>query len=229
MSIQPGWKELRSAICKLDAEGESGFEGFVRDLFQAEIGCLFYLARKGDQPTGDANSPRGGIALKAKRYNQASVSEDKIEGEIDRAIRGEPARTAVTDHLVVGRRLLRSEICETFDNYVDLTAEFIEPSAIRCSPGYCSFPILDGSAPTVEALHAVVNSLRPGRTFVHCAQGHGRTGLFALAVLLSSGAAKAAEDGLQLLRAARPGIRLNRIQRQCIWNYARHYAKPPMR
>ena len=107
-----------------------------------------------------------------------------------------------------------------FDNYVDLTAEFAEPAAIRKSPAYRSFPILDGAAPSPEALRAAVAGLRPGRTFVHCAQGHGRTGLFALAVLLSSGVARSVEDGLRLLRTARPGIRLSRDQRRCIEVYA---------
>ena len=33
-----------------------------------------------------------------------------------------------------------------FENVVDLTAEFSEPPAIRSSPSYRSFPILDGSS-----------------------------------------------------------------------------------
>jgi hypothetical protein len=133
----------------------------------------------------------------------------------------EPVRNAVTDRLVVGRRLLSFEVEGEFDNFVDLTAEFPEPSCIRRSSAYRSFPILDGAAPTPAALRAVVTSLRPGRTFVHCAQGHGRTGLFALAMLLSSGVVRNVEDGLRMLTAARPGIRLNREQLGCIQVYAR--------
>ncbi len=105
---------------------------------------------------------------------------------------------------------------ETKALLVDLTAEFSEPSVIRCSPSYHSFPILDGSAPTPEALRAAVVSLRLGRTFIHCAQSHGRTGLFALAVLLSSGAARSVGDGLRMLKAVRPAIRLSRDQQRCI-------------
>ena len=138
-----------------------------------------------------------------------------------RAFSREPARSVVTEQLVIGRRLLASEFDGEFDNVVDLTAEFAEPSAIRRSPAYRSFPILDGGAPDPEALHAAVASLRPGRTFIHCAQGHGRTGLFALAVLLHAGAARSVEEGLAMLSAARPGIRLNREQLQCIQMFAR--------
>jgi hypothetical protein len=138
-----------------------------------------------------------------------------------RLLSREPARSIVTDGLVIGRRLLATEFDGTFDNYVDLTAEFSEPSLIRHSSSYRSFPILDGAAPTAEALREVVASLGPGRTFVHCAQGHGRTGLFGLAILLRSGVARTVEDGLRLLRDARPGIRLNREQLECIRTYAR--------
>ena len=133
----------------------------------------------------------------------------------------EPARNAVSDQLVIGRRLLSFEVEGQFDNFVDLTAEFSEPSSIRGASSYRSFPILDGAAPTPEALREVVTSLRPGRTFVHCAQGHGRTGLFALAVLLHSGVVRSVEDGLRMLTAVRPAIRLNRVQLRCIQVYAR--------
>lgn len=134
----------------------------------------------------------------------------------------EPAHNVVSDKLIVGRRLLPFELEGEFDNFVDLTAEFPEPSVIRKSPSYVSFPILDGAAPKPEALRAVVANLRPGRTFIHCAQGHGRTGLFALAVLLSSGAARNVEDGLRMLSAARPAIRLSKEQHRCIQIYAQH-------
>ncbi len=138
-----------------------------------------------------------------------------------RLLSREPACNVVTGQLVVGRRLLPSECREKFDNFVDLTAEFSEPAAIRTSQAYLSFPILDGGAPTPESLRSAVSSLRPGRTFVHCAQGHGRTGLFALAVLLSSGTALTVEEGLQMLSAARPAIRLSPEQHRCIRSYAR--------
>lgn len=133
-----------------------------------------------------------------------------------RVVSRESARSIVTDQLVVGRRLLPSEFDERFENYVDLTAEFSEPQVVRCSKAYLSFPILDGAAPSPEALRAALANLRPGRTFVHCAQGHGRTGLFALAMLLTKGVARNVEEGLQMLQASRPGIRLNRDQHRCI-------------
>jgi protein-tyrosine phosphatase len=131
----------------------------------------------------------------------------------------ESAQNKVTENLFVGRRLFASEHADDFDNFVDLTAEFTEPRSIRCTASYRSFPILDGSAPTPEALGAAVASLRPGRTFVHCAQGHGRAALFALAVLLTSGACRSVEEGMRMLSAVR-AVRLSREQRRCIQAFA---------
>ncbi len=137
----------------------------------------------------------------------------------------EPACNTVTEQLVIGRRLLPLELQGEFANIIDLTAEFSEPRAIRCSPGSRSFPILDRAAPTPEALQAAVAGLRSGRTFIHCAQGHGRTALFAVAVLLSSRISGTVEDGLRMLSAVRPAIRLSKEQRRCIQIYAQNVGR----
>ena len=139
---------------------------------------------------------------------------------ISRLVGREPAHNVVTNDLVVGRRLLPGELDGEFSNYVDLTAEFAEPASIRQSAAYLSFPILDGSAPDPSTLHKAVRRLRPGKTFIDCAQGHGRTGLFALAVMLMSGAARTVNDGLEKLRSVRPGISLTPVQRRCIEKFA---------
>ena len=131
-----------------------------------------------------------------------------------------PAQTQVTEQLVIGRRLLALELKEEYVNYIDLTAEFQEPAAIRRQAGYFCFPILDASAPAPEAMRLAIDQLRPGKTYVHCAQGYGRTGLFALAMLLSSRTVKDIAEGLQMLKKLRPGIRLNAVQLRCIEAYA---------
>ena len=139
-----------------------------------------------------------------------------------------PAWNRVTDDLVIGRRLLPREyerLCREmnsggFANYVDLTAEFAEPQMVRRATCYLAFPILDGSAPESETLREVIARLPRGPTFVHCAQGYGRTGLFTLAILLSSGKVHTVEEGLALLNSARPGVHLNGEQIRCAQDVA---------
>ena len=131
----------------------------------------------------------------------------------------EPAAAVVSDSMVIGRRA--SEVfgdiqCE---NYVDLVAEMPETSKFRHRPGYRSFPILDASAPSPAELHSVISQLVPGRTFVHCAQGRGRTALFAVALLHYRGEISNVDEGLRILRTVRPGVRLNKVQRMCLEKY----------
>jgi protein-tyrosine phosphatase len=112
------------------------------------------------------------------------------------------------------------EIAGDFENFVDLTSEFQEPATLRRLAAYRSFPILDASAPEPETLREVLDSLRPGKTFVHCAQGHGRTGLFAAALLLHSKKANSPEEAVRMLQRARPGIVLNASQKACLERFA---------
>jgi protein-tyrosine phosphatase len=106
-------------------------------------------------------------------------------------------------------------------NYVDLTAEFQEPPRARKLSGYLSFPLLDAGAPEPQRLQQIIASLKPGRTFVHCAQGHGRTGLFALATLFAERTVTTVDEGLTRLQSVRPGIHLNLEQRGCVDKFAR--------
>jgi len=141
-----------------------------------------------------------------------------------RALSREKRCAVVTPDLKVGRRLLPHEVDRPVANYVDLTAEFQEPLRIRKAISYTAFPILDGAAPPCRELVDAVDRLRPGPTFVHCARGHGRTGLFAAAVLLRSGIARNVSEAVRMLQTVRPAIRLNRPQLKCIEEFASHVA-----
>jgi hypothetical protein len=144
---------------------------------------------------------------------------------ISRLITREPAQNKLADDLVLARRLLPREPEGEFVNYIDLTAEFQEPLAIRRLPGYRCFPILDGGAPDPKALRKILSGLRPGRTLIHCAQGHGRTGMFTLALMLKSGAATSVTEGLEKLQSVRPRINLSNAQRKCIEQFTAELAK----
>ncbi len=164
--------------------------------------------------------PDGTIPVWSKLLHFPFLAYTWLVWHILRLLRRGAARSIVNEQLVIGRRLLGSEFQEQYVNYIDLTAEFQEPAAIRRQRGYVCFPILDASAPGLEALRLAIAQLRPGKTYIHCAAGYGRTGLFAVALLLTNGTVKNIEEGLQLLRQVRPGIRLNAIQRRCIEEFS---------
>jgi hypothetical protein len=136
------------------------------------------------------------------------------------AFSSRPAYQVVVPDLTIGRRLLAHEMPAAFDNYVDLTAEFSEPREVRRLPGYSLVPILDGGAIEPAILRLAIDALRPGTTFIHCAQGVGRTGLFSAALLIRRGVASSPEDALDRLRSARPGIQLNNRQQACLNDFA---------
>ncbi|GFR52561.1 hypothetical protein Agub_g15150, partial [Astrephomene gubernaculifera] len=61
--------------------------------------------------------------------------------------------------------------------------------------------------------------------YVHCAHGHGRSALLLIACLLEAGAVGSCEEGLALLQAVRPRVRLNGRQRRALEAWARSRGK----
>jgi protein-tyrosine phosphatase len=179
------------------------------------------LGYAGIGPRVFGKTSSGRIPLALKILNLPYLAYTWFVWHLVRLLSREAAFNKIDDDLVIGRRLLASEAPDGFDHYVDLTAEFEEPAPIRIRPGYRCLPILDASVPTIEELRGAVESSASGRAFVHCAQGHGRTGLFALALLLRRGSVQTIEEGMGLLRSLRPAVRLNREQE----DFARRYLK----
>lgn len=130
-----------------------------------------------------------------------------------RLLTREPAFTQLLDNVVIGRRLLSHELPDNIDHVINLTCEFNEPIALR-ERNYHSFQILDGSAPRPEQLveWAQTASNLPARVYIHCAQGHGRTGTFAAAMLLCGDRAATVDKAIRLIQSKRPLVRLNRDQ-----------------
>jgi len=144
-----------------------------------------------------------------------------------RLVSREDAYNRIDEDLVIGRRLLAAEVPDGFDHYVDLTAEFEDPPSVRNRKSYRSFPILDASIPTEEDLERAADAVKDGKTYVHCAQGYGRTGLFAVALLVHRGRIKTADEGIDLLKSLRPAINLNREQAGFIERYLNRRQNSP--
>jgi protein-tyrosine phosphatase len=101
---------------------------------------------------------------------------------------------------------------------VDLTCELAAVLPKDDAVTYLSVPILDAGWPEPARLLSTVRTIRdlPRPIYLHCAQGHGRTGLVAAAILLAEGDAKTAEEALNRVRAVRPGVRVNGGQRRAL-------------
>jgi hypothetical protein len=80
------WSTLNDALKAISPTGSLGFESLVADLLRAHLKQTFFLARTGDQPSGDVYSPDKGIVVQVKRYTSTTFSESEIIGDVDRAI-----------------------------------------------------------------------------------------------------------------------------------------------
>ncbi|RKH15050.1 hypothetical protein D7V97_01120 [Corallococcus sp. CA053C] len=120
----------------------------------------------------------------------------------------------VVPGLRLGRRLLPGELPAGVTAVLDLTSEFAEPVGIRQSCRYVSLPILDASTLPVERVAPVLRELvtLTGTVYVHCAQGHGRTGMIAAALLVARGEALDARTALDWIQRVRPAVRLSATQ-----------------
>ena len=72
-----------------------------------------------------------------------------------------------------------------------------------------------GSVPGDDELLRLVSRIHeaPRTVYIHCAEGHGRTGLVASAYLISIGEAKESEEALRRVRERRPKVTLSSAQR----------------
>lgn len=140
----------------------------------------------------------------------------------------EEAFHEISKNLTIGRRLLPSEFPGEVEAVVDLTCELCEPSHVRTSYAYYAFPMLDGVVPSAEALAGLSRQLDEikGHIYIHCAQGHGRTGLVAAALLLQQDSAKDVAAAVALIVEKRPAIRFGRKHLACLAS-ALQFMEPP--
>jgi protein-tyrosine phosphatase len=128
----------------------------------------------------------------------------------------------IAPRLWLGRRPLAHELRPGTDLIVDLTSEFTAP--VRSADGrtYRCVPVLDGSVPMDAVFRQIAEEIAawPGQVYIHCAMGHGRSATVAAAVLLLRGIAADPRESVALLRKARPGVGLGRVQRRMLDRFA---------
>ena len=170
-----------------------------------------YLARLpqffGKRPTGSMNPLTTIVLLPYLSYLW-------IVWHVLRLVQSENAFDNLNDRLTIGRRLLFSEMPSDVDNVIDLTCEFNEPSQITSEFNYVSFPILDASVPRLADLQSLIQEIDSlnGKSYIHCAQGHGRTGLVTAAILLGHDPELTVDAAIGQIKTARPALRCNREQ-----------------
>lgn len=135
-----------------------------------------------------------------------------------RLVSREPAFNTLTDSVLIGRRLLFRELPEDVDVVVDLTCEFVEPRGVRLAGRYISCPILDASSIDPRALAELAHDLASinARMFIHCAQGHGRTGLVAALFLIATKQAQSVDDAVAAVKSVRPHVGLTDPQMEAL-------------
>jgi protein-tyrosine phosphatase len=82
---------------------------------------------------------------------------------------------------------------------------------------------LDAHAPSDCELRELVAEIvaHPGRVYVHCAHGYGRTGLVVTAVVLARGGAETPAEAIAAVRAVRRGVRLMPSQLAALERFAK--------
>ncbi|MEZ6090301.1 MAG: phosphatase [Pirellulaceae bacterium] len=100
-----------------------------------------------------------------------------IVWNVVRLVSRESKAVALTDDLILSRRLLANELPSKVASVVDLTCEFTEPIAKWPGVSYLCFPMLDGSGASPEQLRTLAAKIieLPSPVLIHCAQGLGRT------------------------------------------------------
>lgn len=120
----------------------------------------------------------------------------------------------VAPGIYVGRRPLPGELPHEVSLLVDLTAEFPEHHLVRAGREYVAAPMLDAGVASEGAFRELVQHISrwPGPVYIHCAQGHGRTGTVAAAVLVAKGLYATPEAAIEAMQRVRPKLALGRNQ-----------------
>lgn len=132
----------------------------------------------------------------------------------------------VAPGIYLGRWPARDALPRECDLVVDLTSEFVEHPTCLVGRAYRVIPTLDGTAPELDAVVALVRELKdwPGGIYVHCAAGHSRSAAVVAALLIRRGLAGSVGEAMAIIRAARPSAWLRAEQRALVEACARRFS-----
>lgn len=127
-------------------------------------------------------------------------------------LRREHTYDRLTPDLFIGRRT--RNVPDTVKSVVDLTCEFEEYDNLVKEKSYFSFPILDACPPHKIDFKEVLNKIAglPKPVYIHCAEGHGRTGAVAAALLLYEGTVQGLDEAINLIQSVRSKAILGKSQ-----------------
>jgi protein-tyrosine phosphatase len=131
-----------------------------------------------------------------------------------RRLTREDCYNEVAPGIFVGRRPLPGELPPEVSLLVDLTAEFPAHPQVRAGREYLAAPMLDAGIASEAAFRKLVEHVArwKGPVYIHCAQGHGRAGTVAAAVLVAKGLHSTPEAAVDALRQVRPKLSLAKNQ-----------------
>lgn len=122
----------------------------------------------------------------------------------------------VRPNLWLGRRLQSSgEIPAGVEVVVDFTAEFVEPRWLTGACDYFVVPTLDACIPAEDAFVDMLRRIAKEKriTYIHCANGHGRSAMFVSALLIVRGIVETIDEAEAMIKDVRPGARIHSSQR----------------
>lgn len=131
----------------------------------------------------------------------------------------EAPHVEVAPGIWLGRRCFDNELPSGVQMIVDLTAEFSEPPAVMAGRAYRCLPTLDACAPApIIAFEALIEAIAASEqpVYIHCALGHGRSATVTMAVLVARGNTASLAQAEQMVKSARPGIKISNAQRHLL-------------
>ena len=215
-----GWLSIVFGLASLGAIQRGMVRGYtwhtvtVFLLWCTASAVLLHLAYEENDPHAFAKRSDGSLPIWARIVLLPFYIPFWIRQIALNVFSSEPATNQLIPGVYIGRRPVRREdVPQGTLVVIDLAAECAVAAAVqKRSVSPVSFPILEAGVRSASDLVACIDDLPEQGVFIHCAQGHGRTGFFACAFLLRRGVVQNLPEALALLADVRPKAKLRQAQ-----------------